>query len=57
MCTHSQENPLRKFVGVCNEAKRSLDACFRREKEFKRKVNFAKAEEERKRLQKRREKA
>ncbi|CCI10540.1 unnamed protein product [Albugo candida] len=34
------DNPRRKFIGACNEAKRALDECFRKEKEEKRRQNL-----------------
>jgi COX assembly protein 2 len=33
------ENPYLKFVGVCNDAKSSLDMCFREEKVMRRQLN------------------
>ena len=43
-------NPLKKLLGVCNQQKWDLDACFRAEKQVKRKANFEKAARERERL-------
>lgn len=43
-------NPLNKFFGVCNDYKTKLDACFRKEKDFKRRVNMAKAKATKERL-------
>ncbi len=37
------DNPFAKFFGECNDAKYALDACFRAEKEVKRKHNLEKA--------------
>ena len=48
------ENRFAKFVGACNVVKAELDACFRKQKEFKRTVNLAKARAERERMQRRR---
>ena len=44
------ENPLSKLVGVCNDEKWALDACFKAEKEVKRKENHEKAKREAARL-------
>jgi len=37
------ENPFKKFFGVCNEAKVALNQCFVLEKERQRRRNFLKA--------------
>ena len=37
------EKPYAKFWGACNDAKVAMDACFREEKEEKRRANFEKA--------------
>lgn len=44
------DRPLAKFAGVCNAHKDALDACFRREKAVKRRVNYEKAKVEQARL-------
>ena len=44
------ENPLSKLIGVCNDQKWALDACFKVEKEAKRKENHEKAKREAARL-------
>eukprot|EP00898_Chlorokybus_atmophyticus_P006009 jgi/Chlat1/6409/Chrsp45S06025 len=49
------ENPVQKFVGVCNKHKEALDACFRREKQLKRAANFEKSKLEKERLRERRQ--
>lgn len=46
------EHPYMKFLGKCNDQKAKLDACFKLEKEHKRKANFNKAIEERKAFEK-----
>ena len=50
-----RDHSLSKFWGACNDAKTKLDACFRKQKDFKRKVNLAKARAEKERLQRKRE--
>ena len=35
-----KDNEMAKFFGFCNEAKANLDACFRAEKELRRKLNY-----------------
>mmetsp|Transcript_35654 Transcript_35654/g.110395 ORF Transcript_35654/g.110395 Transcript_35654/m.110395 type:complete len:85 (-) Transcript_35654:126-380(-) len=37
------ENPSAKFWGACNDAKAAMDACFKLEKDEKRRANLAKA--------------
>ncbi len=49
-----KDHQLAKFWGACNDAKATLDACFRKQKDFKRKVNLAKARAEKERLERRR---
>jgi hypothetical protein len=44
------ENPLSKLFGVCNDQKWALDACFKVEKEAKRRENHEKAKREAARL-------
>ena len=39
------QNPYKKFFGACNDAKRALDECFKREKQERYKANLAKARE------------
>ncbi len=34
-----RDNPYLKFFGVCNDAKTSMDLCFREEKNLRRKLN------------------
>lgn len=41
------EHPWQKFVGVCNEAKRKLDSCFREEKRIKSALNRERAKKDR----------
>mmetsp|Transcript_17762 Transcript_17762/g.35052 ORF Transcript_17762/g.35052 Transcript_17762/m.35052 type:complete len:85 (+) Transcript_17762:146-400(+) len=48
-----EENPYKKFFGVCNEPKAALDKCFKAEKEVIRKANADKARESRKRFEER----
>ncbi|UPQ96729.1 phosphatidylinositol N-acetylglucosaminyltransferase [Chloropicon primus] len=50
-----REHPISKFWGSCNDVKFTLDACFRKQKDFKRKVNFAKAKAEKERFARRME--
>ena len=50
-----ENNRWAKFWGECNEVKQKLDACFRKQKEYKRKVNLAKSRAERERLEQRRQ--
>ena len=49
-----KSNRFSKYWGECNDVKAALDACFRKQKDYKRKINLAKAKEERKRLERRR---
>ena len=52
MCEHvvkalvecHEQNPYGKFIGSCNDAKAALDACFRAEKEARRRANFEKSQ-------------
>lgn len=46
-----KQHPVAKFWGVCNEAKRALDACFREEKVLNRQLNKVRAAEEKERFQ------
>ena len=52
-----KEHSLSKFWGACNDVKIKLDACFRKQKEYKSKVNLTKARAERERLEERRRRA
>ena len=45
------ENPYAKFFGVCNDQKRALDQCFRREKNKQRKENLKQARASRQRYE------
>ena len=51
MCQHvidallecHESKPYGKFIGACNDQKAALDACFRAEKEERRRKNFEKS--------------
>ncbi|XP_077983507.1 COX assembly mitochondrial protein 2 homolog [Glandiceps talaboti] len=45
-----QENPWKKFTGICNELDTAMIKCLRRERENKRHVNAQKAKEMKEKL-------